>query len=112
MSVEIDTEGKVLRRITPKDYVLGLFERLDWIDNRRIGVITCGHANCFYWIADADSGETLKIMEGGFDFIWSHDGRWVARRTVAQAEPAGELDVLLINEDDIYTPPDDQARKT
>ena len=109
--VEIDANGMVVRRITLKVYVPGLFDRLDWIDNRRIGAMTCGHANCFYWIEDADTGETLKTMEGGFDFIWSHDGRWVARRTVAEGEPGGELDVLLINDADIYPSADDEDRK-
>jgi hypothetical protein len=106
--VEIDTAGSLLRHIIPEGYIPGRFDRLEWIDNRRLGAMTCGHANCFYWILDADNGKTLKTMEGGFDFIWSHDGRWVARRTVADFVRNGkgeEFDNLLLNEAETYPPP-------
>ena len=60
---------------------------------------------------DADTGETLKTIEGGFEFVWSHNGQWVGRKTVAQGEPGGELDVLLINDDAIYPPADNEDLK-
>ena len=106
--VEIDTGGSLLRHIIPEGYIPARFDRLEWISNRRLGAMTCGHANCFYWILDADSGKTRKTMEGGFDFIWSHDGRWVARRTVADFVRNGkgeEFDNLLLNEAETYPPP-------
>lgn len=108
---EIDTDGKTLRKIIPKGYVPDRFDRLDWIDERRIGAMVCGHANCSYWIVDADTGETLETIQGGFDFVWSHNGRWVARKTIAEGEPGGELDVLLINDDSIYPPADNEDLK-
>ena len=106
--VEIDAGGSLLRHILPEGYIPAKFDRLEWIDNRRLGAMTCGHANCFYWILDADTGNTLKTMEGGFDFIWSHDGRWVARRNVADFVRDGkgeELDNLLLNDSETYPPP-------
>ena len=102
----IDTGGKPLRRIVPKGYVPDRFERLDWIEERRIGAMECGHANCMYWIMDADSGETIQTMLGGFDFIWSHDRRWVARRFVIDTG-AGEFETLKLNEMQIYPTPTD-----
>ena len=102
----IDTGGKPLRRIVPKGYVPDRFERLDWIEERRIGAMECGHANCMYWIMDADSGETIQTMLGGFDFIWSHDRRWVARRFVIDTG-VGEFETLKLNEMQIYPTPTD-----
>ena len=105
--LEIDTEP--LRQITPKGYVPDRFERLEWLDESRIGAMECGHANCFYWIMDADSGETIQVMVGGFDFVWSHDHRWVARRLVAQRHdpPGDEFETLKLNETQIYPAPTD-----
>lgn len=110
--IEIDTTGNVLRHILPEGYVPGPFEQLEWVDNRRIGVMTCGHANCMYWILDSDSGKTLQVMTGGFDFVWSHNGHWVARKFVAEIDappevPQAEFDSLIFNEDDeeTYPPP-------
>jgi hypothetical protein len=100
---EIEVDGKPLRRIIPKGYVPERFDRLDWIDGRRIGAMECGHANCMYWIIDADSGETLQVIVGGFDFVWSHDRRWVARKLVADT-PVGEFETLKLNEAHIYPP--------
>jgi hypothetical protein len=108
---EVDSDGKPLRTIIPKGYVPDRFERLDWIDERRIGAMVCGHANCFYWIIDADTGETTKTMQGGFDFVWSHNSSWVARKTIAEGEPGGELDVLLINDESIYPAADNEDLK-
>ena len=102
----IDTDGKPLRRIVPKGYVPDRFERLDWIEERRIGAMECGHANCMYWIMDADSGETIQTMLGGFDFIWSHDRRWVARRFVIDTG-VGDFETLKLNEMQIYPTPTD-----
>jgi hypothetical protein len=115
--VVTDLDGNVLRHIIPDGYVPRLFDRLEWIDNLRVGAMACGHANCFYWILDADAGKTLRVMEGGFDFTWSHDGRWVARREVnyfgsAGALHSGEFDILLLNDDyaEIYPSPSGEDR--
>ena len=103
---EIDTDGKPLLKIIPKGYVPDRFDRLDWIDERRIGAMECGHANCFYWIMNPDTGETIQVMVGGFDFVWSHDRHWVARKLVADT-PVGEFETLKLNETDIYPPRND-----
>jgi hypothetical protein len=107
--VLIDLVGNVLRHIIPEGYVPREFDRLEWIDNLRVGAMACGHANCEYWILDADTGKTLKVMMGGFEFTWSHDGRWVARRTIAYFGSAdgmssGEFDGLLLNDAQVYPP--------
>ena len=101
--VEMNSNGKLLRQIVPEGYVPNRFERLEWIDNQRIGALTCGHANCMYWVLDADSGKTIHVMSGGFDFIWAHNRRWVARRIVRILDapvgtPGDELDQLMLNE--------------
>jgi hypothetical protein len=106
---EIDANGKALRTLVPASYVLGPFDKLEWIDNKRIGAMTCGRANCFYWVLDPDSGKTLKTMIGGFDFVWSHNAQWVARRFIKQSETAvwdlgGEDDTLQLNETQFYPP--------
>ena len=103
---EIDTDGKPLLKIIPKGYVPDRFERLDWIDERRIGAMVCGHANCFYWIMNPDTGETIQVMVDGFDFVWSHDRHWVARKLVGDT-PVGEFETLKLNEADIYPPGND-----
>jgi len=87
-------------------YVVDRFERLDWIDERRIGAMVCGHANCFYWIMNPDTGETIQVMVDGFDFVWSHDRHWVARKLVGDT-PVGEFETLKLNEADIYPPGND-----
>jgi hypothetical protein len=99
---EIDSDGKPLRKIIPTGYVPDRFERLDWLDERRIGAMVCGHANCMYWIMDADSGETIQTIFGGFDFVWSHDRSWVARKLVGDPTEVGEFETLKLNETDIY----------
>jgi len=111
----IDLDGNVLRHIIPAAYVPRLFDRLEWIDNLRVGAMACGHANCAYWILDAGTGRTLKVMMGGFDFTWSHDARWVARRTVAyfgsdSKLPMGEFDILLLNDTETYPSPNGEDR--
>jgi hypothetical protein len=98
---EIGTDGKPLRQIIPKGYVPDHFERLEWIDEQRIGAMTCGHANCTYWIVDTDSGQTIEVLQGGFDFVWSHDRRLVARKFVAEIQ-AGEFETLKLNETQVY----------
>ena len=113
--VVIDLDGNVLRHIIPEGYVPRLFDRLEWIDNRSVGAMACGHANCAYWILDADTGKTLRVMMGGFDFTWSHDGHWVARRTVAYfgsagAPHSGEFDTLLLNDAETYPSPTGEDR--
>jgi hypothetical protein len=105
--VETDIQGKVLRHIIPEGYIPREFDELEWIDNQRVGAMSCGHANCMYWILDAGTGKTLKMMEGGFDFVWSHNRRWVARRSIGDGngEPSSEFDDLMLNDDRIYPRP-------
>jgi hypothetical protein len=103
--VETDIQGKVLRHIIPKGYIPVQFDSLEWIDNQRVGAMGCGHVNCVYWILDADTGKTLKMMEGGFDFVWSHNRRWVARRFIGDGDPMSEFDRLMLNDDWVYPSP-------
>jgi hypothetical protein len=105
--VEIDMQGKLLRHMIPDHYIPGPFDRLEWIDNQRIGAMTCGHANCAYWILDADTGRQLRELDGGFDFVWSNNRRWVARRFISLGGSGGgeapaESDRLMLNEDWTY----------
>jgi hypothetical protein len=93
--VEADIQGKVLRHIIPAGYIPREFDQLEWIDDQRVGAMSCGHANCIYWILDANTGTTLKKMEGGFDFVWSHNRRWVARRFIGGGN--GEPSSLTIS---------------
>lgn len=105
--VLVNMHGEIIWRSIPEDYISTSSEELSWIDNSRIGILGCGHANCVYWILDAGSGRTLQIMRGGFDFIWSHNRKFVARRDVAYGEaPEGEQDAVLLNEDgvNVYPP--------
>ena len=78
--IVMDMEGNVHKRITPEGYVPQEFERLDWIDEYRIGAMACGHANCMYWVINPDSGKTIEVMRGGFEYIWSHNRQFVATR--------------------------------
>src|SRR5579859_7477405 len=104
--IELSNHGRLLRYIVPEGYVPKQFDGLEWIDSHRVGAMTCGHANCMYWILDSDSGKTLDVMNGGFEFVWSHNRRWVARRTVGFLDlPArDELDGLMLNKTSIYPP--------
>jgi len=79
------------------------FSRFDWIDEHRVGVMLCGHANCFYWILDASSGKILKRLGSGFDFLWSHNRKWVAHRSMRMRIDEG--DALMFNDDHIVYPP-------
>ena len=103
---ELSNHGRLLRHIVPKGYVPKQFDGLEWIDSHRVGAMTCGHANCMYWILDPDSGKTLNVMNGGFDFVWSHNRRWVARRMVGFLDlpDRDELDGLMLNETSVYPP--------
>jgi len=78
------------------------FDRFEWIDDQRIGAMLCGHANCFYWVIDAGSGRILQRLATGFDFLWSHNRKWVAHRQIGLALEEG--DALLFNSDDIVYP--------
>lgn len=78
------------------------FDRFEWIDNQRIGAMLCGHANCFYWVIDASSGRILQRLGTGFDFLWSHNRKWVAHRQLGLGFEEG--DALLFNSDDIVYP--------
>jgi hypothetical protein len=86
------------------------FTKFEWIDAHRIGVMLCGHANCFYWVLDAGSGAILEEDFGGFDFVWSHNRRYVAHRTVGNVEldryTLAETSTLLFNDarDSVYPP--------
>jgi hypothetical protein len=108
--VLVNMNGEIIWRSVPEDYISTSSEELGWIDDGRIGILGCGHANCVYWILDAGSGKTIQIMRGGFDFIWSHNRKFVARRAVGYGEaPAGEplpeQDAVLLNEDHVYVYP-------
>ncbi len=109
----VSSSGQFMRKIT-LDEVLQSFSGLDWIDNRRLGVMLCGHANCVYWVVDVDTGATVRKFFGGFDFLWSHDREYVARRGLGSVTIAGkdgmietdELSYLMLNDDgkDVYPP--------
>jgi hypothetical protein len=108
--VLVNMNGEIIWRSVPEDYISTSSEELGWINDGRIGILGCGHANCVYWILDAGSGKTIQIMRGGFDFIWSHNRKFVARRAVGYGEaPAGEplpeQDAVLLNEDHVYVYP-------
>ena len=83
------------------------FSRFDWIDAHRIGVMLCGHANCFYWILDASNGKIVQQLFAGFDFLWSHNREWVAHRSMRMRPDEG--DSLMFNDDTISYPPTDLA---
>lgn len=76
--IVLDMDGNVRKRITPEGYVPREFERLDWIDEKRIGALACGHANCMYWVMNPDSGKTIEVIRGGFEYKWSHNRKYVA----------------------------------
>ncbi|HUI85152.1 MAG TPA: hypothetical protein VL240_13060 [Candidatus Binatia bacterium] len=116
--VLVDMSGEVRQRIVPEGYVPRDFERLDWLDDQRIGAMACGHANCMYWVLNPDSGKTIGVMRGGFDFIWSHNRQFVARRFVAswcaEHAPEGtcpEQDAVLLNRDEVDVYPPERAAK-
>jgi hypothetical protein len=46
-------------------------------------------------------------MEGGFDFVWSHDRRRVARRFVGDDDPVSEVDRLMLNDYRVYPSQDE-----
>jgi hypothetical protein len=81
--IVLDMEGNIRKRITPKGYVPREFERLDWLDEQRIGAMLCGHANCMYWVINPGSGKTIEVMDGGFEYTWSHNRQVVATWGVA-----------------------------
>jgi len=85
------------------------FDKFEWIDAGHIGVMLCGRANCFYWVLDVNTGEVLKKLFGGFDFVWSHDRRFVAHRSVSDIEldanTIGEVSTLMFNSDESVYPP-------
>jgi hypothetical protein len=76
--IVLDMEGNIRKRITPEGYVPREFDRLDWIDEQRIGAMLCGHANCMYWVINPGSGKTIKVMSGGFEYTWSHNRKFAA----------------------------------
>jgi hypothetical protein len=81
--IVLDMEGNIRKRITPEGYVPREFERLDWLDEQRIGAMLCGHANCMYWVINPGSGKTIEVMSGGFAYTWSHNRQFVATWGVA-----------------------------
>lgn len=67
-----------------------VFSKFEWIDDQRIGALLCGHANCLYWVVHAESGKVLQQLGGGFDFLWSHDRKWVAHRKLGLGLKEGD----------------------
>lgn len=89
MLIEImGADGRALAKFPPED---GYLDGIEWIDNDRIGVVTAGHANCVYWVVDAHTGQTLQKFWGGFDFLWSHDRRYVTRRHMGRISMDGRI---------------------
>ncbi len=113
--VLLGLEGDVRKRITPEGYVPREFDRLDWIDEHRIGALACGHANCMYWVMNPQSGKTVQVMSGGFDFVWSHNRLFAARLWAADGGEwaddydAPEHDAVLFNHDDVLMYPPERA---
>jgi len=107
----VNLKGEVLKRIVPEGYVFSAFGRLEWIDNERIGAMSCGHANCMYWVLNPGSGKTIQVMSGGFDFIWSHNRRFVVRHLVSyygtapEGERLPEHDAVMFNQDGVFVYP-------
>lgn len=98
------------------------FDKFEWIDDHRIGVMLCGRVNCIYWVLDASSGRILQELSGGSDFLWSHDRRYVARRRmrgITREDDRGasfesdELSALSFNDDDkeVYPPEDPKTQR-
>jgi hypothetical protein len=121
--VLLDLSGNVLRRIIPEGYVPKEFDRLDWLDDWRIGAMTCGHANCMYWLMNPGSGKTIKVMSGGFEYTWSHNRQVVATWDVAywcddpREEGTGmpcmkEYDSVSLNPGDAAYPPESAGRNS
>jgi hypothetical protein len=113
--VVLGLDGQVRRRIVPEGYVPATFWRLDWLDEERIGAMSCGHANCMYWIMDPRSGKTIQVMQGGFDFIWSHNRQLVVRLSAVNGDAwendngSAEHDAVLFNRDDLFLYPPEKA---
>jgi len=104
--VILDRDGSVHKRITPQG-VWREFDRLDWLDDHRIGALECGHMLCQYLVMDPGSGKTTEIIGGGFLFTWSHDRQFVAIWDArwcdgSQGEPCYEHDSVTINRDEVY----------
>jgi hypothetical protein len=79
------------------------FDKFEWIDDQRIGAMLCGHASCYYWVVDASSGKVLQKLSGGFDFLWSHNRKWVAHRMIGTGYEEG--DGLLLNDGNVVAYP-------
>ncbi len=112
--VIVDADGRSLAKFTPEED--SIVDAIEWIDSSRIGVWYCGHANCIYWVIDPNSGKTLQKFFGGFDFAWSHDRRYVARRHMGEInlnakEKTDDLSWLGFNTDDkiVYPPVNPQT---
>jgi len=76
--IVLDLDGSIRKRIAPEGYVPREFDRLDWIDEHRIGALASGHANSFYWVINPHSGKTIEVIKGGFEYTWSHNRQFVA----------------------------------
>jgi len=95
--------------------------QFEWIDEYRIGAMMCGHANCIDWVLDANTATRLHKYFGGFDFLWSHDRRYVARRGLGGVQlesndgmiESDELSYLLLNVNhvDVCPPINPQTRR-
>jgi hypothetical protein len=115
--VLLGIDGKVRQTFIPQGYVPAPFDRVEWIDEHRIGAMSCGRANCMYWVLSADSGKTIAMTSGGFDFIWSHNRQFVARRLAAnrgdspEGVPQPEHDAVALNNDDVTVYPPEMLGK-
>lgn len=114
----VDLNGDIRQRIIPEGYVPREFDRLDWLDEQRIGALACGHANCMYWVLNRGSGKTIQVMAGGFDFIWSHNRLFVARlrasyscEGIHEGYGCPEHDAVLLNRDEVYLYPPENTGK-
>lgn len=97
--VLVSASGQFLWKAAPEAW--DDFDRLEWIDEHRIGVMLCGRANCFYWVLDASNGKTMQQLTRGFGFLWSHNRKWVAHHSVGMTTDDG--DSLMFNDDeDVY----------
>lgn len=112
--VVVSSDGQSLGRFAAEG---PYFDSLEWIDDARLGVMICGHANCIYWVVDPKTGNALHKFFGGFDFLWSHDRQRVARRALGgitreddkgESFDSDEMSHLMFNDDgkDVYPPED------
>src|ERR1035438_1349879 len=61
--VLVNMNGEIIWRSVPEDYISTSSEELGWINDGRIGILGCGHANCVYWIdrKSVPHGNSLEL---------------------------------------------------